>query len=173
MQHFKDFEAAYEEFRVAIPSRLNGAQNYAKISERKNQDQNYIEKGLCNRVSEAYKCHEYVYWFLLNGLIGFLLIGFFLYLTYFDPYSFEEDQIYKIPLKTKEYGIQFYVKSGFDHKYPVGSSQRAELENNVITEYIEIERHECSLDLWWHSQDPTLTTPDCDKLKRMGIPLEG
>nr|GFA56077.1 chaperone protein DnaJ 49-like [Tanacetum cinerariifolium] len=91
-----------------------------------------------------------------------------------EPYSTEKDPIYKHHMKTAKYGIDFYVKSGFNKKHPVGSPARVELENKVIKEFNETEQWYCRHELWhkWLSAVPEYyPTPECDKLLSKGIPI--
>ncbi|GJV64009.1 hypothetical protein Tco_1474837 [Tanacetum coccineum] len=76
-------------------------------------------------------------------------------------------------MKTAKYGIDFYVKSGFDKKHPVGSPARVELENKVIKDFNETEQSYCRYELWhkWLSADPNYPTPECDMLLSKGIPI--
>ncbi|GJW02392.1 zinc finger, CCHC-type containing protein [Tanacetum coccineum] len=107
---------------------------------------------------------------LVLGLVGVLPI----YLTSLDPYSLgKDDLVYKHHLKTEQYGIDFYVKSGFDKKYPVGTRARAELEKRVINEYIEDNQRYCHRELSqrWYYGDINYPIPDCDDLKSKNITI--
>ncbi|GJV77860.1 chaperone protein DnaJ 49-like protein [Tanacetum coccineum] len=72
------------------------------------------------------------------------------------PYSPDGDFIYKHHLKTNQYGIDYYVKSGFDKKYPIGSPERADLEKSIINDYLDSLQSECHDELWgkWTSLHP-------------------
>ncbi|PWA77532.1 GRIM-19-like protein [Artemisia annua] len=98
-----------------------------------------------------------------------LIIGLVIYLTCRDPYSSSEDLlIYKHHLKTQQHGIDFYVKSGFNKKYPVGSPARVKLEDKIIKDYNETNQSECHYELLqkWLLAETNYPTPVCDDLER-------
>ncbi|PWA74391.1 DnaJ domain [Artemisia annua] len=103
-------------------------------------------------------------------VIGFMFWVIF-FLEYINPYSLQRDGTYKICMKTDQCGIEFYVKSDIDKKYPAGTAARVEFEKNVIKDYIEENKDDCHYELWWkwQSVDPNYPTPECDKLQLMGI----
>ncbi|GKE80533.1 chaperone protein DnaJ 49, partial [Tanacetum coccineum] len=142
---------------------LNGKDqvaNYAIRTESSNRDPTYIKK------AETI-CRTYG-WLALGGFIACVFIGlivwFPVYITTRDPYSPVRDPPYKIHMKTGQYGIDFYVKSGFDKKYPVGTPARAELERRVINEYIENKQRYCHQELShrWYYGDKNYPIDDCD-----------
>ncbi|PWA50128.1 chaperone protein dnaJ 49 [Artemisia annua] len=79
--------------------------------------------------------------------------------------------IFKNRMETNEYGIDYYVKSGFDKKYPAGTSARADIEKKVIKDYVEFGQDVCKRELkqQWRSDDLNYPTPNCDKLRQMRI----
>nr|GEX95011.1 hypothetical protein [Tanacetum cinerariifolium] len=70
------------------------------------------------------------------------------------PYFLEVDNFYdyKLPMMTKEYGIEFYVRSSaeFDEKYHVGTNARTDIENKVIDDYIALVQKCCSDEIRWN-----------------------
>lgn len=86
-------------------------------------------------------------------------------------YRFRRDGIFKNHVETNEYGLDYYVKSGFDKKYPAGTSARADIEKRVIKDYVKFGQYDCKRELegQWRSDDLNYPTPNCDKLRRMGI----
>ncbi|PWA91213.1 chaperone protein dnaJ 49 [Artemisia annua] len=65
-------------------------------------------------------------------------------------YSLGIDYGHQVAMKTKEHGIEFYMKSDeFDQKFPVGTRARADMEDYI---------YESS----WHIQRPNFPTPSCD-----------
>lgn len=108
------------------------------------------------------------------GIVAALLI--FLLLLFVsqqdDPYKVEVSGDYNIPMKTKECGIEFYVKSidGFDTNYPVGSQERTHIEKAIVHDFVDNVRHNslCEREQHVHLQYPNTPTPNCDKLKCLG-----
>nr|XP_043630508.1 chaperone protein dnaJ 49-like [Erigeron canadensis] len=86
-----------------------------------------------------------------------------------DPYSLHKEAHCRAHLRTKEYRIKFYVKSRdkFNHKYPEGTPARAQIENTIVTNYIKEKRRDCIQERW----DDETYIPDCDDLKKKGLPV--
>nr|GEW01045.1 chaperone protein DnaJ 49 [Tanacetum cinerariifolium] len=87
------------------------------------------------------------------------------------PYFLEVDNFYdyKSPMMTKEYGIEFYVRSSaeFDEKYPVGTNGRTDIENKVIDDYITLVQKCCSDELRWNLKRREFPTLMCDKIQTL------
>ncbi|GKD77520.1 hypothetical protein Tco_1340141 [Tanacetum coccineum] len=86
-----------------------------------------------------------------------------------SPYLVVIYDDYQFPMVTKEYGIEFYVKSSykFDQKYPVGTQSRADIEDRIIKDYFEFASSCCDYEQEWHRQCPDIPTPVCDKLQQL------
>ncbi|PWA55408.1 chaperone protein dnaJ 49 [Artemisia annua] len=110
------------------------------------------------KVQEAYEC--------LSHTGKYLRYKFLYRLTPGAPTLYNTHN-YKSLMMTKEHGINFYVESlaGFNEKYPVGTSARADIEYKVINDYIKMVQEYCNDELRWHSQRPEFPTPACDKLQ--------
>nr|GFA39626.1 ARID DNA-binding domain-containing protein [Tanacetum cinerariifolium] len=65
------------------------------------------------------------------------------------PYSLKMYHGYKVPMMTSEYGVEFYTRSAtyFDMHYLFGTRARADIENNIIKEYMSMVRYECDSEL--------------------------
>ena len=83
-----------------------------------------------------------------------------------DPlsYSLGINYDHQVAMKTKEHGIEFYVKSSyeFDQKFPVGTRARAEMEGYIIKDYLLTVRGHCLYESFWHIQRRDFPTPFCD-----------
>lgn len=151
-------------------SSLNGKDqvaSYAIQIESSNRDPNYIKKN--NTDPKAPTCCEILFW---SCVLAGLIIGLLIYLTCRDPYSSSKDLlIYKHHLKTQQHGIDFYVKSGFNKKYPVGCPARVKLEDKIIKDYNETKQSDCNYEIWqkWLSAETNYPTPVCDDLQRKGL----
>lgn len=162
-QHLKNSNASDKDFEVTIPGPLTNKDlvaSYAEQSERRN---------LCsNRVTQDVLVCLFTFVFIILFICGII------YLAHTDPYSPYGDFIYKHHLKTDKYGIDYYVKSGFDKKYPVGSPARAEFEKSINDEYLDFLQRDCHNELWgkWTSLHPhDYSTPNCKKLESMEIEI--
>lgn len=111
-------------------------------------------------------------------LIFLVIIPLFMIIVYAldsgtidSPYSVTIHDDYQLPMMTKEYGIEFYVKNSheFDQQYPVGTSARIDIENLIINEYFQLAWVYCYKEEDWHSKRRDFTTPICDKLRSLGI----
>lgn len=82
-----------------------------------------------------------------------------------EPYSAE----YKLPMMTKEYGIEFYVKSihGFNKKYRLGTPARANIENEIMLCYVQMVQIYRYHELKWHVLRPDFPTPICNELQTL------
>ncbi|KAI3703371.1 hypothetical protein L1987_73396 [Smallanthus sonchifolius] len=108
---------------------------------------------------------------LLLQLLPFLLIILLASFPFSVPeYSLQRSYTYQFSRMTKEYGVEFYVKSSdFDQKYPVGTPARGNIENSVIKDYKNMLWRYCHVELQRRSWSRNLPTPHCDKLESLGI----
>nr|XP_043630618.1 chaperone protein dnaJ 49 [Erigeron canadensis] len=108
---------------------------------------------------------------LLLQLSPFLLIMLLACLPFSEPeYSLQRNYTYQFSQTTKEYGVDFFVRSSeFDQKYPVGTPARSNIENNVIKDYKNMLWRYCHVELQRRSWSRNLPTPHCDKLESLGI----
>ncbi|KAK1418982.1 hypothetical protein QVD17_28136 [Tagetes erecta] len=108
---------------------------------------------------------------LLLQLLPFLLIILLASFPFSVPeYSLQRNYTYQFSKMTKEYGVEFYVKSSdFDQKYPVGTPARDKIENSVIQDYKNMLWRYCHVELQRRSWSRNLPTPHCDKLESLGI----
>lgn len=108
--------------------------------------------------------------FGIIGLITFVL--YFYKATRINPtpppdYSLEIKGDYLFPVVIKEYGIEFYVKYSshvFNQNYPLGTPERADIENTIITDYTHLVQEYCAYEL----RRPDFETPLCDKFRSLG-----
>ncbi|XP_076941926.1 chaperone protein dnaJ 49-like isoform X2 [Bidens hawaiensis] len=108
---------------------------------------------------------------LLLQLLPFLLIILLACLPFSEPeYSLQRNYTYQFSKMTKEYGVEFYVKSSdFDQKYPLGTPARSNIENGVIKEYKNMLWRYCNVEMQRRSWSRNLPTPHCDKLESFGV----
>lgn len=108
---------------------------------------------------------------LLLQLLPFLLIIVLACLPFSEPeYSLQRNYTYQFSKMTEEYGVEFYVKSSeFDHKYPVGSPARGNIEKSVIRDYKNILWRYCNVEQQRRTWNRNLPTPHCDKLRSLGV----
>lgn len=108
---------------------------------------------------------------LLLQLLPFLLIILLAFIPFSEPeYSLQRNYTYQFAKMTKEYGVEFYVKSSdFDQKYPLGTSARINIENSVFRDYKNMLWRYCHVELQRRSWSRNLPTPHCDKLESLGI----
>ncbi|XP_010558812.1 PREDICTED: chaperone protein dnaJ 49-like [Tarenaya hassleriana] len=94
-------------------------------------------------------------------ILPFLLVFSLAYLPFSVPdYSLHKNMSYQIPKTTQNLGISFYVKSpSFDEKFPLGSSARASIEDNVIKDYRKFLFHSCRIQLQKRRWNKKLSTP--------------
>ncbi|KVH91988.1 chaperone protein dnaJ 49 [Cynara cardunculus var. scolymus] len=107
---------------------------------------------------------------LLLQLLPFLLIILLACLPFSEPeYALQRNYTYQFPKMTKEYGVEFYVRSSdFDQKYPLGTPARANIENSVIRDYKNMLWRYCHVEVQRRSWSRNLPTPHCDKLESLG-----
>lgn len=156
-QSFNDFKVSCEDVKVKIPHTLTESTNLPPSYDAKQKNRN-----------EAMEC---------VGVCLFIVLisGLFVGLAYYhqvqerDLYSFEKRNDYKVLMKTKKYGIEVYVKSGFNKKYPLGTPQRDKIEDSIVNDYIQTEMRYCSNEIWRRSINSDNTTPECDKLQNLGV----
>lgn len=108
---------------------------------------------------------------LLLQILPFLLIIVLAYLPFSEPdYSLQKNHAYPFEKMTENYGVEFYVKSPeFDHKFPLGSPARANIETGVIGDYKNMLGRYCHMELQRRQWNRRLPTPHCDKLQSFGI----
>ncbi|KAK9059150.1 hypothetical protein SSX86_021770 [Deinandra increscens subsp. villosa] len=108
---------------------------------------------------------------LLLQMLPILLIVLLACLPFSEPeYSLQRNYTYQFSKMTKEYGVEFYVKSSdFDQKYPLGTPARGDIENSVIRDYKNMLRRYCHVEIQRRSWSRNLPTPHCDKLENFGI----
>ncbi|PWA86154.1 hypothetical protein CTI12_AA143670 [Artemisia annua] len=167
---------------------------YTKLSEKVHPNNNKApgSEEAFKKVEEAYECLSHMGKYLRHKFLHRLAPGapsacesilalflFYSIILYFvspwltnipsPSYLLEVDNHYNYssPIMTKEYGINFYVKSlvEFDEKYLVGTSARAAIENKVINDYIKKVQEFCNDELRWHSKRREFPTPACDMLQ--------
>lgn len=81
-------------------------------------------------------------------------------------YSMEQVAPYQFQYSTKEHQVPFYVKSmDFDREYPPGSSSRRSVEAKVERDMVEMLGYNCRRELHHRRWNPSLQTPNCDKLQ--------
>ncbi|XP_057430073.1 chaperone protein dnaJ 49 [Lotus japonicus] len=108
---------------------------------------------------------------LLVQLLPFLIIFLLAYLPFSEPdFSLHKNYSYQIPKTTEQHGVQFFVKSqAFDANYPLGSSARAAIEDNVIKDYKNMLRRYCQVENQRRMWNRNLPAPHCDKLKNFAV----
>ncbi|KAL8210170.1 hypothetical protein R6Q57_006902 [Mikania cordata] len=110
---------------------------------------------------------------LLLQLLPLLLIIFILLASFpfsVPEYSLQRNYAYQFSKMTKEYGVEFYVKSSdFDLKYSIGTAARDNIENSVIKDYKNMLWRYCHVELQRRSWSRNLPTPHCDKLESLGV----
>lgn len=124
--------------------------------------------------SEGVTLYQYVssVLFILVTLILVILMGYRIVIFQGPPYLLEliKDD-YKMSMKTKEYGIEFYVKSRdrFDKIYPPGTPARAHIENEIMSDYVQLVQRYCYYELAWNVLRPDFPTPICNELQTLRI----
>ncbi|GJX75842.1 chaperone protein DnaJ 49 [Tanacetum coccineum] len=147
------------------------------------------------KIEQAYKClvdhdlrtcydkkrkeEQYRFELCCIGSFAFLaffgLIAFLVCALHNFPYSLKMYDGYEVPMMTNEYGVEFYVRSStdFNKGYPFGTRARADIENNIIKEYMSMVRYKCDSELIKRrEQRRDFPTPHCDKLQSMESMLE-
>lgn len=104
------------------------------------------------------------------GIVILMISIVFIYSSYgISPYSVVVNE-YEVPMKTNEYGIEFYVKSvhKFEEKYPFGTPARAQIEKNIIKDYKDLLEDYCDYEKRRHLDRPAFQTPPiCEKLESL------
>ncbi|XP_065863667.1 chaperone protein dnaJ 49 [Euphorbia lathyris] len=108
---------------------------------------------------------------LLLQILPFLLIFVLAYLPFSEPnYSLQRNFSYQISKTTEKYGIEFFVKSTtFDDNFPIGSSERANIEDSVIKDYKNFLWRHCHAELQRRQWNRNHPIPSCDKLRNLGL----
>ncbi|RDX83020.1 Chaperone protein dnaJ 49, partial [Mucuna pruriens] len=103
----------------------------------------------------------------LIQLLPVLLIFLLNFLPSSDPlYSLSKSYPYEHRLTTPQ-GVNYYVKSmKFAEEYPLGSDQRAQVEERVEREYFSILRQNCHFELQRRQWGYVRETPHCDMLRK-------
>ncbi|KAF2310954.1 hypothetical protein GH714_018754 [Hevea brasiliensis] len=88
----------------------------------------------------------------------------------FDPDEIFRNYYYQITKATEKHGLEFFVKSAaFDDNFPIGSPARANIEDNVIRDYRNLLWRHCHMELQRHQWNKNIPTPNCDKLRNLGL----
>ncbi|CAM6099437.1 unnamed protein product [Calypogeia fissa] len=104
----------------------------------------------------------------LLQLLPILALFLFSYFPFSQPiYQLDKVAPYHYMHKTKENGVNFYVKAeNFNQEYPDGTQSRRQVELQVERDYRDILIHNCRIEQshqrWGHKRE----TPHCDKLQR-------
>lgn len=103
--------------------------------------------------------------------IFFIILLAYSYLLISEPeYSLHRNYNYEFAKMTEEYRVQYYVKTAqFDQIFPVGSSDRINIENNVIKDYKSMLGRYCHIELRRRQWSRNMPTPNCDKLHNFGV----
>lgn len=111
------------------------------------------------------------FFLILVQLLPFLLIILLACLPLFEPhYTLHKNNSYQIQKTTEKHGVEFYVKSlNFDQKFPVGSSARDDIENNVFMDYKTMLWRYCNAELRRRHWAKNMPTPHCHKLNNLGV----
>ncbi|XP_075516301.1 chaperone protein dnaJ 49-like [Primulina tabacum] len=104
---------------------------------------------------------------LLLQLLPFLIIVLLAYLPFSEPeYSLQKNYSYQFMKTTEKHGVEFFVKSPeFDQNYPIGSSNRQDIENNVIKDYKHMLGRYCHMEMQRRHWNRHFPTPHCDRLE--------
>lgn len=119
------------------------------------------------------RTHEVHFGGLLN-LLQLLPVLALILISYFPfsrpVYSLERVAPYEVQYLTREHEVPFFVKSqDFDKDYPPGSMSRRSIEAQVERDYTEILGHNCRRELGLQRWNPSMKTPNCDRLRRIRI----
>ncbi|KAL2464149.1 Chaperone protein dnaJ 49 [Forsythia ovata] len=104
---------------------------------------------------------------LLLQLVPFLIIILLAYLPVSEPeYSLQKNYSYEFKKTTEKHGVEFFVKSTeFDENYPLGSSARNDIENNVIKDFEHMLGRYCHMEMQRRQWNRHFPTPHCDRLE--------
>ncbi|PWA46501.1 chaperone protein dnaJ 49 [Artemisia annua] len=91
-------------------------------------------------------------------------------------YSLERKDEYQIPMMTKKYGIEFYVRSSDEFDTVYRSFSRSSVEKRITIRYIQALYNDCRYEigtskLLWRIRREDFPTPSCDKLDSMDIQI--
>ncbi|GMH40729.1 hypothetical protein BSKO_08633 [Bryopsis sp. KO-2023] len=117
----------------------------------------------------------------IGGLLQFIPVLFLLAFTFLGspepgaPYSLNQDRVYRQDIRTRRYGIVFFVKdkTQFNRDYPVRSYQRGKIESEVestVKRYLQVqcneERRKHSRVEYWKGKEEaeSLELPNCKTL---------
>ncbi|XP_050219339.1 chaperone protein dnaJ 49 [Mercurialis annua] len=108
---------------------------------------------------------------LLLQIVPFLLIFLLAYLPFSEPvYSLHKNYSHQIPQTTEKHGVEFFVKSSaFDENYPIGSTERANIEDTVIKDYRNVLWRHCQMEMQRRHWNKHMPTPHCDRLRDLGL----
>ncbi|KAH7426404.1 hypothetical protein KP509_10G000900 [Ceratopteris richardii] len=111
-----------------------------------------------------------------SGSLVQLLIIVIIFLLSYIPflskpiYSLQHVAPYEVQYETKLNTVPFYVKSqDFDKDYPPQSQSRRNLEMQIEGEYLDDLRYNCRQEYGWKRWDPSIKTPNCDKLRSFKV----
>lgn len=104
---------------------------------------------------------------LLLQLLPFLIIILLAYLPFSEPeYSLQKNYSYQFKKTTENHGVEFFVKSPeFDQNYPMATSSRQDIENNVIKDYKHMLGRYCHMEMQRRHWNRHFPTPHCDRLE--------
>lgn len=106
--------------------------------------------------------------FTLLQVLPILFLFLITYLPHSQPqYSLEKSHPYQIRKITKEFGVQYFVKSpDFEKEFPPDSTERANLEFQVLRDYKGLLMRYCQVELQRRQWTGQKETPFCDKLRQ-------
>lgn len=104
-------------------------------------------------------------------ILPFLIIFLLAYLPFTEPeYSLFRNYSYQFPKMTEQHGVEYFVKSSaFDVRYPAGSTERVNFEDNVIKDYKNLLWRYCHVEMQRRQWNKKLPTPNCNKLQNLGV----
>ncbi|CAL1413238.1 unnamed protein product [Linum trigynum] len=110
-------------------------------------------------------------WFILLQILPFLVIFLLAYVPFTERvYSLRPTDSYRVLRKTEKHGVEFYVRSpGFDQSFPVGSTDRSNVEGSVVKEYKLLLWRYCHMEMQRRHWNKVLPTPNCNKLHNLGL----
>ena len=93
------------------------------------------------------------------------------YLPFSEPeYSLQKNYTYQFRKETEKHGVEYFVRSSeFDHKYPMGSPGRENIEVSVIRDYKNMLGRYCHIELQRRQWNRNYPTPHCDRLQEFGV----
>lgn len=104
----------------------------------------------------------------LLQILPILILFLVTYLPYSEPvYSLENAYPYQYRKITKDFGVQYFVKSvDFERDYPPDSAERINIERQVIRDYRGHLGRYCQMELQRRQWTGQKETPFCDKLRQ-------